>query len=72
MTLDDHLVTAVDQAAKKLHTTRSSFTRKALRESLARFSAARLEQKHRKGYTLHPTSDDEFGLWESEHAWGNA
>jgi len=30
MTLDDELVEAVDALVKKLHTTRSAFTRKAL------------------------------------------
>jgi len=34
MTLDEHLVKAVDSAAKKLGTTRSGFTREALRSAL--------------------------------------
>ena len=32
MTLDEELLASVDKAAKKLKTTRSAFTRKALRE----------------------------------------
>jgi len=34
MTLDENLVKAVDSAAKKLGTTRSGFTREALRNAL--------------------------------------
>ena len=34
MTLEEALVKSVDQAAKKLHTTRSAFTRLALKEAL--------------------------------------
>jgi len=34
MTLDENLVKAVDNAAKKLGTTRSGFTREALRSAL--------------------------------------
>ena len=35
MTLDEDLVKAVDRVSKELNTTRSAFTRKALREALA-------------------------------------
>jgi metal-responsive CopG/Arc/MetJ family transcriptional regulator len=70
MTLDDTLVKAVDQVARKLHTTRSAFTRKALHEALARFSSRGLEEKHHKGYALHPTAPEEFSVWEDEQQWG--
>jgi len=46
MTLDDDLVTAVDRVSKELRTSRSAFTRKALREALARYSLEQQEQKH--------------------------
>ena len=36
MTLDEELLASVDEAAKKLNTTRSAFTRKALRDALDR------------------------------------
>ena len=35
MTLDDDLVDAVDKIVKKLKTTRSAFTRQALRKALS-------------------------------------
>jgi metal-responsive CopG/Arc/MetJ family transcriptional regulator len=70
MTLDDDLVKAVDRVSKQLHTSRSAFTRKALREALAHYSLEQLERKHRQGYKRHPVSADEFSVWETEHALG--
>jgi metal-responsive CopG/Arc/MetJ family transcriptional regulator len=70
MTLDDDLVDAVDRIAKRLHTSRSSFARKALREALHRYSIEQLEDKHRQGYKRHPIPIDEFSVWEAEQAWG--
>jgi len=66
MTLDDDLVKAVDRVSKQLHTSRSAFTRKALREALDRYSLEQLERQHRKGYQRHPVSSDEFSIWEQD------
>ena len=71
MTLDDDLVKAVDRVSKQLHTSRSAFTRKALREALARHNIEELERKHRKGYEQQPIAADEFAVWENEQAWGD-
>ncbi len=71
MTLDDDLVKVVDQVAKQLHTSRSAFTREALREALARYNLEQLELKHRQGYERHPVVADEFSVWETEQAWGD-
>ena len=71
MTLDDDLVKAVDRISKELRTSRSAFTRKALRDALARYSLEQLERKHRLGYERHPVAADEFSVWETEHAWGD-
>jgi metal-responsive CopG/Arc/MetJ family transcriptional regulator len=71
MTLDEDLVRAVDRVSKELHTSRSAFTRKALREALARYSLEELERKHRQGYERHPVAVDEFSVWEAEQAWGD-
>jgi metal-responsive CopG/Arc/MetJ family transcriptional regulator len=72
MTLDEDLVKEVDRVSKDLHTSRSAFTRKALREALARYRLDMLEIKHRKGYERHPVANDEFSVWESEQDWGDA
>lgn len=71
MTLDDDLVKAVDRVSKQLCTSRSAFTRKALREALARYKLEQLELKHRQGYELSPVGADEFSVWETEHGWGD-
>lgn len=70
MTLDDDLVEAVDRLVKRMHTTRSAFTREALREALSRYTTEQLEKKHREGYQRHPVKDDEFSDWEDEQVWG--
>ena len=72
MTLDDDLVKAVDNVAKRLHTNRSAFTRKALRDALAKLNITQLENKHRRGYEIHPVELSEFSVWEKEQKWGDA
>ena len=71
MTLDEDLVKAVDGVSKQLHTTRSAFTRKALRDALTHYSLEQLERKHRQGYEKHPVDAEEFSVWEAEQAWGD-
>jgi metal-responsive CopG/Arc/MetJ family transcriptional regulator len=71
MTLDEDLVEAVDRVSKQLNTSRSAFTRKALRDALARYSLEQLERRHRQGYARHPVAGDEFSVWETEQAWGD-
>jgi metal-responsive CopG/Arc/MetJ family transcriptional regulator len=63
MTLDDDLVKKVDAIANELQTSRSAFTRDALREAVQQYSIRRLELKHRKGYAVHPTNKEEFSVW---------
>lgn len=69
MTLEPSLVTAVDRAARRLKTTRSGFTRKALADALKRLKDRDLEVKHREGYRQHPQRSDEYAGWEAEQAW---
>ena len=71
MTLDEDLVRSVDRVVKKIHTTRSAFTRDALRDALKKFNVARLEKQHRRGYDIHPINNREFSVWEEEQAWGD-
>jgi len=70
MTLDDELVKEVDRVVKRIHTSRSAFTRNALRGALARYSIEQLEHKHRKGYERYPVAVGELSVWEREQAWG--
>ena len=71
MTLDEHLVDAVDKVVKELHTTRSAFARLALQEAVVRARARMLEEKHRQGYLRQPAETNEFAVWEQEQKWGD-
>ena len=71
MTLDENLVKAVDSAAKKLGTTRSAFTREALRSALKTVQVRELESRQREGYKRKPVKRGEFTDWESEQVWGD-
>jgi len=69
MTLDEELVMAVDKLARRLGTTRSAFTRRALRAAIEKARNDQLERKHREGYRRKPVKRGEFGDWESEQVW---
>lgn len=71
MTLDDDLVETVDMVVKKLKTSRSAFTRKALKDAIKQVNISMLEKKHKKGYERHPVGKTEFSAWESEQEWGD-
>ncbi len=71
MTLDDDIVESVDKIVQELGTTRSAFTREALRAAVKRHYVRRLEAKHRRGYELHPVKNEEFSVWEGEQDWGD-
>ena len=71
MTLDDDLVKKVDAIAKELQTTRSAFTRDALRKAVQQYNVRRQELKHCKGYAVHPVNEEEFSVWENEQNWGD-
>jgi predicted transcriptional regulator len=69
MTLDEELVVAVDRAARELGTTRSAFTRQALRRALKELQINKLEEKQRLGYQRKPVQRGEFTDWENEQVW---
>jgi metal-responsive CopG/Arc/MetJ family transcriptional regulator len=62
MTFDEDLVEAAGGVSKRLHTNRSVFTRKALRETISLYSVERLERKHRQGCQRYPVTDYEFSV----------
>ena len=72
MTLDDDLVKAVDEIVKQQKSSRSEFTRKALRSALKQYNDEQLEKAHREGYQTKPVVPGEFSLWEDEQEWGGA
>ncbi len=69
MTLDEELVERVDRAARRLATTRSAFTRDALRAALAALTERELERRHRRGYEAKPVRRGEFDAWHGQQAW---
>ncbi len=69
LTLDESLVEEVDRVVKDLGTSRSAFTRQALREALARLRTRALEERHRRGYEQRPVTPDEVGDWNDEQVW---
>lgn len=69
MTLDENLVERVDRAARRLSSTRSAFTREALRAALAALAERELERQHRRGYEAKPVKRGEFDAWHSEQVW---
>jgi metal-responsive CopG/Arc/MetJ family transcriptional regulator len=69
MTLDESLVARVDRVARRLGTTRSGFTRDALRDALARQATREKERRHRKGYKTRPVQRGEFDAWAAEQSW---
>jgi len=71
MTLDDELVDYVDKVVKRLKTSRSAFTRNALREAIRKINIKQLEMKHKRGYEVRPVRKNEFSRWESEQVWGS-
>ncbi len=71
MTLEENLIVAVDKAAKRTGTTRSGFTREALKLALQNLRTRELERKHREGYQKRPVKRGEFSDWEHEQVWVN-
>ena len=69
MTLDEDLIAEVDRIATQLGSTRSAFTREALRRAIKQIELEEKEQKHREGYARHPVTSEEFSDWEDEQVW---
>ncbi len=69
MTLDEELVAEIDREIGRLRTTRSAFTRDALRAALCRLKEKALEERHREGYLRYPVGSGEFDEWADEQVW---
>ena len=71
MTLDEELISQVDELVAALKTTRSAFTRHALREALQRHREAEMEARHIEGYRMTPEAVEEFAIQEKDRVWGD-
>ena len=67
--LDEKLLKAADQAAKRTRRNRSALVRDALREHLRSLQLRTSEERDRQGYARHPQADVETPSWESEATW---
>jgi metal-responsive CopG/Arc/MetJ family transcriptional regulator len=72
MTIDEPLLSEVDQLIQILDTTRSAFIREALQLALWRHKVAEMERQHAEGYDRHPVEPGEFDGWEDEQVWGES
>jgi metal-responsive CopG/Arc/MetJ family transcriptional regulator len=70
VTLDENLLASVDKMVKELKTTRSSFTRDALRAAIKKRKIQELERNHRERYRRKPGKGGELSDWETEQVWG--
>ena len=71
LTLDEDLLKQVDRLVRSCGTTRSAFTRDALRAALQRRMEKEMEKKHLEGYRRKPVRPQEFKIWEGEQVWGD-
>ena len=71
MTFNEDLVDEVDRIVKELGTTRSAFTRCALKIAISELREKEMEQRQRDGYSQNPVKPGEFSDWESEQVWGD-
>jgi metal-responsive CopG/Arc/MetJ family transcriptional regulator len=69
LTLDEELVEEVDRLVSELRTSRSAFTREALRHALDRRRSELREERHRDGYERLPVDPGEIRSWEEEQVW---
>lgn len=71
MTINEELLSQIDQIVKDQGSNRSAFMRQALEEALRRYNVAKLEKVHANGYLKQPIKTGEFNNWQGEQVWGN-
>jgi metal-responsive CopG/Arc/MetJ family transcriptional regulator len=67
--LDEKLLHAADQAAKRRKQNRSALVRDALREHLRQLELRTREERDRQGYARRSQAGAEARAWESEAKW---
>lgn len=71
MTIDAHLLKAVDKLTRARKTTRSALIRSALTAELRRERMHELEALHLAGYEAKPPQPGEFDAWFDQQEWGS-
>jgi metal-responsive CopG/Arc/MetJ family transcriptional regulator len=67
--LDEKLLQAADEAARRTNRNRSALIRDALREHLRSLEIRAREERDRQGYSRRPQRSGQSRLWEAEAAW---
>jgi predicted transcriptional regulator len=70
MTIEPHLLKAVDRLTRARKTTRSALIRSALEAELRRERVNELEARHAAGYAGQPVLAGEFDAWLDQQDWG--
>jgi metal-responsive CopG/Arc/MetJ family transcriptional regulator len=70
MTIEPHLLKAVDKLTRLRKTTRSALIRTALEAELRRERINILEARHSDGYARLPAAPGEFDAWIDQQDWG--
>lgn len=71
MTIDNSLLSDMDEAVRELGTNRSAFIRDAVQLAIKQLAIQKLEAQHIAGYTLKPQTEDEIDEWQEIQAWGD-
>ncbi len=69
MTIEENLLSEVDEAIEALQTSRSAFIRHALREAIQKYKIHQMEEQHRLGYEKYPVQPGEFDVWLEKQVW---
>ena len=64
--LDEDLLDATDQAARRIQLNRSALVREALKEYLKKLMIIEKERQDREGYERIPDGTEEYLDWEQE------
>ena len=67
--LDEALLEAADEVARRNKLNRSALVREALRHYLKRLRLEELERREREGYQRFPDVPGDVELWERAAAW---
>jgi metal-responsive CopG/Arc/MetJ family transcriptional regulator len=70
MTINAHLLKAVDKLTRVRKTTRSALIRSALEAELRRERVNELEARHAAGYAGQPPLQSELSVWLDQQDWG--
>lgn len=70
MTIEEQLLTEVDQLIAVLDVTRSAFIRDALQAALRKYRNGLLEEQHKSGYKAVPMKQEEVEEWSDAQVWG--